>query len=326
MSRTIPLNRRGIGASQLVLGCMGLGGGWTHDPLTAEHLKEAHKVVDTALSCGINMFDHADIYAYGKAETVFGQMLKERPGLRDQILIQSKCGIRPLDSSSGLPKRFDFSKEHILASVDGILNRLGTEYIDILLLHRPDPLVEPEEVAEAFAALRQAGKVKGFGVSNMSAAQMAFIQASLPEPLLVNQLELSFAKLDWLDASIHHNQKEGAAVPFPEGTLEYCQMKNVQIQAWGPLAKGIFTGASLEGQPESVKQTADLVASLASSKGVSREAVALGWLLRHPAGIQPVIGTTNPERIRASAQALSVELTRDEWYQLYVCARGRAMP
>lgn len=305
---------------------MGLGGGWSNDPLTSEHLKEAYTVVETALSCGINMFDHADIYAYGKAETVFGQLLKERPELREQILIQSKCGIRPLDSLSGFPKHFDFSKEHILASVDGILSRLGTDYIDILLLHRPDPLVDPEEVAEAFADLRQAGKVKGFGVSNMSAAQMAFIQASLPEPLLVNQLELSLAKRDWLDASIHHNQKEGAHVSFPEGTIEYCQMKNVQIQAWGPLAKGIYTGANLEGQPESVKQTADLVASMASSKGVSREAVVLSWLLRYTAGIQPVIGTTNPERIRASAQALCVELTRDEWYQLYVSARGRPMP
>ncbi|MCS7463809.1 aldo/keto reductase [Paenibacillus doosanensis] len=325
MKKSIPLQRRGFETSQLVLGCMGLGGGWSGSPITSEHVKQAHEAVDAALSAGITMFDHADIYARGNAELAFGQVLKERPELRDRIVIQSKCGIR-FEESPRVPGRFDFSKEHIASSVDGILKRLGIESLDILLLHRPDPLMEPEEVAEAFGRLKQSGKVKAFGVSNMSAAQIRFLQASIQEPLIANQLEMSLLKLDWLDNGIHQNQKAGTEVSFPDGTMEFCQMENIQIQAWSPLAKGLFSGKDLEGQPDAVKQTAALVRQLAEEKSTTREAIVLSWLMRHPARIQPVIGTSNPERIRACGEAARIELTREEWYSLYVSSRGKRMP
>jgi predicted oxidoreductase len=242
-------------------------------------------------------------------------------------VIQSKCGIRFADESAPFT-RYDFSREHILAAVDASLRRLGVEYLDILLLHRPDPLVEPEEVAEAFAALRAAGKVRHFGVSNMSAAQMRFLQRAVPYPLVANQLELSLARLDWLDQGVHVNQKAGLGSNFAEGLLEYCQGERVQIQAWGPLAQGIFSGRSLEDQPEHIVKTAALVAELAAEKGTTREAIVLGWLMRHPAMIQPVVGTITPERIAAcrDAEEQAAQMSRDEWYRLYISARGAALP
>ncbi|AFC27950.1 aldo/keto reductase [Paenibacillus mucilaginosus 3016] len=325
MGKRLALQHHGIEASRLVLGCMGLGGGWDREPVTQAHVKQAHEAVEAALSAGINMFDHADIYTLGKAEEVFGRVLKERPGLREEIILQSKCGIR-FEEGPGRPGRYDFSKEHILSSVDGILQRLGTEYLDILLLHRPDPLMEPEEVAEAFAQLKRSGKVKGFGVSNMSGGQMRFLQSALDEPLLVNQLELNLAKLDWVDAGVHVNQAAGTGVSFPDGTLEYCRSEKVQVQAWGPLARGLFTGRDLAGESDAVRATAALVAELAEARGVPREAVVLAWLMRHPAGIQPVLGTVKPQRIADCAEALKVELTREEWYSLYVSSRGERLP
>lgn len=321
---TIPIQRRGLAASRLVLGCMGLGGGWNGDPITNQHLAAAHAAVDAALEAGINMFDHADIYTRGKAEQVFGQVLKERPELRERIVLQSKCGIRFADK--GIPGRYDFSKEHILRSVDGSLKRLGVEYLDILLFHRPDPLMEPEEVAEAMSALKSAGKVRAFGVSNMSAGQIRLLQAYSKEPLIVNQLEMSLAKIGWLDQGVHVNQDAAKEDIFPEGTLEYCRLENIQIQAWGPLAQGVFSGRDLSDQPASIRETAELVQAMADEKGTTREAIILAWLMRHPSGIQPVIGTANPERIRACGEAANLTLTREEWYTLYVSSRGRALP
>lgn len=186
--------------------------------------------------------------------------------------------------------------------------------------------MEPEEVAEAFARLKTSGKVRGFGVSNMSGGQMRFLQAALDEPLLVNQLELNLAKLDWVDAGVHVNQAAGTGGSFPDGTLEYCRSEKVQVQAWGPLARGLFTGRDLEGESESVRATAALVAEMAEAKGVSREAIVLAWLMRHPAGIQPVLGTVKPQRIADCAEALKVELTREQWYSLYVSSRGQRLP
>ncbi|KIL35952.1 aldo/keto reductase [Cohnella kolymensis] len=325
MSTTIPLNKHGFSASRLVLGCMGMGGGWNRNPLTADDLRQAHEAVDAALSIGINMFDHANIYAYGKAEQVFGQMLRERPELRRSIFLQSKCGIR-FPEQEGKFTRFDFSQDHILSSVDDILSRLGTEKIDILLLHRPDPLVEPEQVAEAFRKLKSSGKVSRFGVSNMSAGQMKLLQAYLDEPLVANQLEMSLLKLDWLDAGVHVNQEAGKLSSFPEGTIEYCRLENVQLQAWSPLARGLLSGGDLTDASGTVRETAALIASMAENRGVTREAIVLSFLLRHPAQIQPVIGTVNPERIRACGDAEKVNLSHEEWYRLYVTSRGQPMP
>ncbi len=320
--KILPLKQRGISSSRLVLGCMPFGGEWNKDPLTKEDVIKAEKAVDAALSIGITMFDHANIYRWGKAEEAFGKILSKDPGLREKMVIQSKCGIRLADGQ--MPVRYDFSKQHIVSSVDGILTRLGIEYLDVLLLHRPDPLVEPEEVAEAFGQLKASGKVRSFGVSNMSVGQIEFLQQAVEDSFSVNQLEMSLAKLDWLNQTIYVNQPKGAEVHFSEGLMEYCQMKSIQIQAWGPLAQGKFSGRSIEDQPEVIRQTAALVQQMAIDKETTPEAITLGWLMKHPAMIQPVIGTANPERIIAceDAENQSNLMTRDEWYKLYGSARG----
>lgn len=322
----LPLTARGIATSRLVLGCMPFGGGWNRDPITRDDLRSAEQALDAALAIGISMVDHANIYTMGKAEETFGTILKGRPSLRERLVVQSKCGIR--FGEGAVPGRFDFSKEHILEAVDGSLRRLQTDYLDILLLHRPDPLMEPDEVAAAFGQLKAAGKVRYFGVSNMDVGQMRFLQRALPDRLAVNQLEMSLARLDWLDQGVHVNQKAGVGVNFAEGLLEYCQTEGVQIQAWGPLAQGRFSGRPVENEPEPVQQTAALVGQLAAAKETTPEAIVLGWLMRHPAQIQPVIGTINPERIAACADAerQAQLMTREEWYTLYVSARGKPMP
>ncbi|PWI57840.1 aldo/keto reductase [Sulfoacidibacillus thermotolerans] len=322
---TFPLYQREIPVSRLVLGCMGLGGGFNKNPITAEHRRQAHEVIETARSIGINMFDHADIYGMGKAEQVFGEVLKERKDLREQIFIQSKCGIRFADDS-GAPSRYDFSEAHIIHSVEGILRRLQVDSIDFLLLHRPDPLMDPEEVARAIEKLKTSGKVKYFGVSNMSAGQIRLLQAYSPEPLLVNQLEMSLVKIGWLETGVHVNQEAARDDVFPEGTLEYCRLENIQLQAWSPLAQGLLTGRDVTKQSESIRTLASLVHQMASQRNTTPEAIVLSWLMTHPAGIQPVIGTINPARIRACGEATHLTLTREEWYTLYIASRGRALP
>ncbi|MGB0359925.1 MAG: aldo/keto reductase, partial [Endozoicomonas sp.] len=269
-------------------------------------------------------FDHADIYANGKAEQVFGKVLAERPSLRRHMIIQSKCGIR--FEKNGAPQRYDFTKEWILTSVENSLVRLNTDYLDLLLLHRPDPLMEPAEVAEAFLQLQKTGKVRYFGVSNMNGHQIKFLQGNLEQPIIVNQLEMSLSHLDWINEGVVFNYPDSAEVSFTPGTIEYCRTYNVQLQAWGCLSKGLFSGKNIESVSEAVHATALLVKQLANELDVSREAIVLAWLMRHPAGIQPVIGTTNGDRIRACQQAENIQLSRDQWYQLFLSARGRRLP
>jgi len=323
--KRFPLVRRGIAASRIILGCMKLCGGMKANPITEEEILRTERAIDAALEAGITMFDHADVYAHGQAEAVFGEALRRRPWLKDRIVIQSKCGYR-LERRK--PKRYDFSREHILNAVDGSLRRLGVERLDILLLHRPDPLMEPEEIAEAFTRLRDAGKVAHFGVSNVGADQIRFIRHALPMPLIVNQLDLSLGKLDWLDSGILMNRKVDQTIRFPEGTLEYCRMENIQLQAWGALAQGRFTGRVMDSETEAERRTRELVRQMASDKGTSPEAIVLGWLMKHPAMIQPVIGTLNPERIAACGDAVrqSERMTREEWYLLYQTSRGQEIP
>lgn len=320
----LPLDRFLPGVSALAYGCMGLGGDWDASPVEARHVKQAHHAIDAALETGINFFDHADIYALGKAESAFGRALKERPSLRDAIFLQSKCGIRFEDAQA--PKRFDFSAEWIRDSVEGSLDRLGVETLDVLQLHRPDPLMEPEEIAEVFTALKAEGKVRHFGVSNMQRHQLEFLQAALEAPLVANQLELGLHRLEFLEEGVLANQPEGAASNFTPGTLEYCRRQGVQLQAWGCLSQGRFTGRAPDDQPASVQATAALVSELAEHYRVSREAIVLAWLRRHPANIQPVIGSTDPARIAASGEAMTITLSREDWYRLYVCARGGELP
>ncbi|WP_019615409.1 aldo/keto reductase [Psychromonas ossibalaenae] len=322
--KTIPLNQYLADVSTLSYGCMGLGGGWNQNPVSRENINQAHQVVDTALQAGINLFDHADIYTMGKAEKVFGQVLTESPGLREKMYIQSKCAIRPADDSG--PTRYDFSRQWVSSSVDNILTRLNSEYIDILLLHRPDPLMELDEIAETLYQLKNSGKVHHFGVSNMHQHQIAFLQSALDAPIVTNQIEISLDKLGWLEEGIMAGNPEGRDINFSAGTLEYCRLNNVQIQAWGSLARGLFSGRDTTGASAAVKGTSLLVSKLADKYQAPCEAVVLAWLMRHPARVQPVIGTTNLDRIKACCQAELVNLTREEWYSLYESARGQALP
>lgn len=324
--KKMPLEQRKITTSRLILGCMGLGGGWDNNPITEDNILQGERVVDAALSSGITMFDHADIYTFGKAEKVFGEVLKRRPELREKIVLQSKCGIRFPEGE--LPNRYDFSTEHILNSVDGILARLGVEYIDILLLHRPDPLMEPDEVADTFEILEKSGKVRHFGVSNMNVPQMKLLQKYCSVPLVVNQLELNLQKLDWLEQGVLVNQEKGTNFNFSEGIIEQCLFDNIQIQAWSPLAKGIYSGREMENPTEAYLKTKLLVEQMATKNNTTLEAIVLGWLMRHPAMIQPVVGSVNLERIKNCQDAINQSklMTRDEWYSLYVASRGQLMP
>lgn len=322
----IPLPNTALKGSRLILGCMGLGGGWAPETLlTKAHEKEARDFLETGLELGANFYDHANLYAHGRAETVFGQILKEQPGLRDQLILQSKVGIRWADEPKGTPQRFDFSRSHILSALDGILTRLGTDHLDILLLHRPDALWEPEEIAEAFAVLKAQGKVRYFGVSNQNRFQMEYLQSVLPDPLVANQVQLSLLHSGFAEVGISFNQESPRYPDGWEGTMEYCRMNKVTLQAWSPVARGVLTG-DLKDQPAEVKAAAALVQTLAKQHETTPEAIQLAWLLKHPAGIQPVLGTSKPDRLRACAQALDVELSREEWYSLFAAGRGRPMP
>ncbi|PKI17854.1 aldo/keto reductase [Colwellia sp. 12G3] len=319
-----PLSRSLKNNSAVVFGCMGLGGSWDKNPISAVDIKKAHEVVDTAIDSGIKVFDHADIYTFGKAEQVFGEVLKTRPELRSLISIQSKCAIRFEDNLG--PQRYDFSPEWIISSVENSLSRLNIEQLDILMLHRPDPLMEPELVAQAFDTLTASGKVKHFGVSNMQHHQMSFLSSALSQPLVVNQVELSLSHLAWLEEGVTSGNSGEPSVNYGAGTIEYCRQNNVQLQSWGCLSQGLFTGRDIAKEPAHIQKTAALISQLAAEYQVSKEAVVLSWLKRHPANIQPVIGTTNVERIKACAEVDNINLTREHWYALWLCARGHALP
>ncbi len=266
-----------------------------------------------AMDSGFNFFDHADIYGGGTAESIFAKSMAGVP--RDSYVLQSKCGIR-----KGF---YDLSKEHILASVEGSLERLGTDYLDILLLHRPDALMEPEEVADAFDALHTAGKVRHFGVSNMSPSQMELLSAALPFPLVADQMQLSLATCPMVDFGLRVNTMEDGAISRDGGVLDWCRLRGVTVQAWSPFQYGFFSGTFLD-SPEFPALNMELN-RVGKAYGVSPTAVALAWLLRHPAGIQPITGTTNPERLPDLAAACSVTLDRQDWYALYRAA-GKTLP
>ena len=310
-----------LNVSRIGYGCMLIGGSWDDAPLTDSVRQAAMRSVHTALEAGINFFDHADIYCNGKSEEVFADLWKDSPHLRQQIYLQTKCGIR-----FGPPlHRFDFSYEHIVNSVQGSLRRLQTDYIDILLLHRPDPLVEPEEVARAFDELSRSGKVRWFGVSNHTAAQMELLGKYLHQPLVANQVEFNVVHTHLLDEGIVFNQNN-PLLARNEAVMEYCRLHNITLQAWGPLAAGRLAGRPRPGDEKHIQETADRVAQMATEKGVSREAILIAWILRHPARIQPLPGTTNPARIRAAVEAEQVSLTREEWYDLFIAGRGEKLP
>lgn len=306
-------------AGRPLYGCMGLGGAWDTAPYTASDIAHAEAAVEAALAIGITVFDHADIYRHGKSEAVFGELLARAPELRSRVTVQTKCGIR--QAADGLPGMYDLRGPTIVRRVEESLTRLRTDVIDVLLLHRPDPLADPAEIAEAFDSLHGQGLVRRFGVSNMSAAQIAHLQAYVDVPLVANQLEMSLADRDWVEAGVLVNTAAAAANGFPHGTVEYCHAHKIQLQAWGALAQGRYTGA--EDSP--VRR---LVADLAERKRTTPETILLWWLQRHPARIAPVIGSSRPERILACRDAVSrePELTHEEWYELWVTARGGPLP
>lgn len=323
--KTYALHQTDLVVSRIALGCMTLGGKWDKSPATAEDTRRARGVVETALELGINFFDHADIYCIGKSEEVFGNVLKEKPALRQKVVLQSKCGIRFRgDPQPSDPHRFDFSYQHITWSAEQSLKRLATDHLDILLLHRPDPLVEPEEVARAFDDLKQSGKVRYFGVSNHSAMQMELLRKHLRQPLVVNQMELNLSHQHMVDQGVTANQNN-QTYTNAAGILDYCRVQDIRVQAWSPAARGRLVTPAPNASDRELRIAGE-VAKMAEAKGVSREAIVLAWLLRHPAGIQPVVGTTNLEHLRANLQADQVALSREEWYTLYVASRGGWLP
>ena len=304
--KTITLNNTNLSIPEIGMGCMRI--------VELENADAVKSWVDTALEHGINFFDHADIYGKGRCEELFGQILT--PSLREKIILQSKCSIRP-----GIA--FDFSKEHILNSVDGILKRLNTEYLDILLLHRPDTLMEPEEVADAFRILKENGKVRHFGVSNQTPMQMELLSKYCDEPLLINQLQLSIAHCPMINSGINANMYNDSGINRDGGILEYCRLKDITIQAWSPFQYGMFEGIFLGN--EKFAELNKVIDNFAEKYNVTNSAIAVAWILRHPAGIQTIVGTTNKDRIAQISKASEIRLTREEWYALYMAA-GNKLP
>lgn len=304
--RQIRLGNGALEVPQIGLGCMRITGLGTKQMI--------RKLIGTAMDQGINFFDHADIYAKGEAERVFGEAID--PALREKMVIQTKCAIRP-----GIC--YDFSKEHILASVEGSLKRLNTDYIDILLLHRPDTLMEPEEVAEAFNTLKRQGKVRYFGVSNQNPGQIELLNHYCGNQIIVNQLQLSIPHCPIIDAGLNVNIHNDAGIDRDGGILEYCRLKGITIQAWSPFQGGASKGVFLSSEKFSVLNR--LIDELAEKYHVTNNAIAVAWILRHPAKIQTIVGSTSKQRIADIAQAAHVTLTREEWYALYMAA-GKQLP
>ena len=307
--RYITLGQDDKELSEIVLGMM---------RIKDKSVKEVEELVETALSVGINAFDLADIYGRGRCEELLGLVLKNRPDLREEMWIQSKCGIRIEEFTY-----FDFSKEYILQSVDGILERLQVDYLDSLLLHRPDALMESDQVAEAFDLLYKQGKVRDFGVSNQNPIMMELLKKDVKQPLAVNQLQLSAAFTPGFESGFHVNMEDSQAAMRDGSIFEYCKLHDVVIQAWSVLQFGYFKGNFVGNEKfQALNQVLD---RLAIKYGVTSSTIAISWILRYPAKMQAVVGTTNPKHLREVSQAANFSLTRKEWYEIYLAA-GNNLP
>lgn len=304
--RTMHLGSSELTVPVIAVGCMRIG---------SLEIREAERFIETALELGANFFDHADIYGGGRCEEVFAQAAHLSASRRERFILQSKCGIR-----KGM---YDFSKEHILESVDGSLKRLHTEYLDVLLLHRPDALMEPDEVAEAFDLLERSGKVRHFGVSNQNPMQMQLLQKHMSQKIVANQLQLSVTNTTMIGSGLNVNMENAAAVNRDGGVLDFCRLNDITIQPWSPFQYGFFEGVYLGNEkfPE-LNRTID---ELAEKYGVTNTTIVIAWLLRHPAHLQPISGTMNPERLRQIAGGAELTLSREEWYQIYLAA-GNQLP
>ncbi|HEU9987796.1 TPA: aldo/keto reductase [Streptococcus pneumoniae] len=295
--------------SEIVLGMM---------RIKDKSVKEVEELVETALSVGINAFDLADIYGRGRCEELLGLVLKNRPDLREKMWIQSKCGIRIEEFTY-----FDFSKDYIIKSVDGILQRLKIDHLDSLLLHRPDALMESDQVAEAFDLLYKQGKVRDFGVSNQNPMMMELLKKDVKQPLAVNQLQLSAAFTPGFESAFHVNMEDSQAAMRDGSIFEYCKLHDVVIQAWSVLQFGYFKGNFVGNEKfQALNQVLD---RLAIKYGVTSSIIAISWILRYPAKMQAVVGTTNPKHLREVSRAANFSLTRKEWYEIYLAA-GNNLP
>lgn len=313
--KTVPLGKSSLRVSRLAYGCWRIAGTWDATAVTGDAETQGIKAVIAAYEAGYTLFDHADIYCDGAAESIFGRALKEIPQLRERIILATKCGIRKQgDPRADSPFRYEFAAEHIVWSCEQSLKRLGTDMVDLYQLHRPDYLMNPEEVAAAFEKLKSAGKVREFGVSNFRPSQLTALQSACPMPLIVNQVEISLAN----------------RTAFEDGTLDQCLAEKITPLAWSPLAGGLLADGAKALLPwQEGYRTKPIIAALetvAKTRGSTRTAVALAWLLKHPANIIPIVGSANPANIREAAQAASLELTRDEWYRLLETARGERLP
>ncbi|PZT53771.1 aldo/keto reductase [Paenibacillus silvae] len=304
--RTMKLGSSTLDVPVVAVGCMRIN---SLDSKDAEHF------VRSAMEAGAYFFDHADIYGTGTCEEIFADAVQMNPQVRENLILQSKCGIR-----KGM---FDFSKEHILNSVDGILQRLRTEYLDVLLLHRPDALVEPEEVAEAFDQLEREGKVRHFGVSNQNPNQIALLKKYVKQPLVANQLQMSITNTTMIDSGINVNMENDAAVNRDGSILDYCRLHDITIQPWSPFQYGFFEGVFLGN--EKFPELNAKIDEIAAKYDVSNTTIAIAWLLRHPAHMQPVTGTMNIGRLLDCVKASEIHLTRPEWYEIYRAA-GNVLP
>lgn len=300
----IDLGKSGLKVPTIGVGCMRIAN-------MSE--SEISAFVDTALQMGANFFDHADIYGGGKSEEVFGKAIT--PTMREKVIIQTKCGIRK--------GQYDFSYEHIVNSVDGSLKRLGTDYIDVLLLHRPDALMEPDEVARAFSYLKETGKVRNFGVSNHNPYQIQLLQNALDMPLCANQLQLSIMHTPMIDAGINVNMYNNSATVRDGGVLDFCRLNNITIQPWSPMQYGFFEGCFVDSNK--FPELNEVLKRIGDKYSVSKTTIAIAWILRHPAKMQPITGTTNLTRLADSLKASDINLTREEWYEIYRAA-GNKLP
>lgn len=293
-----------IAVSQVALGCMRIGN------MTD---LQADRYLNTAIDLGYNFFDHADIYGGGRCEEVFGNALKRNPSLRDKVIIQTKCAIKP-----GM---YDFSKEHIISSVEGSLKRLGVEKIDVLLLHRPDLLMEPDEVAAAFEELESSGKVTNFGVSNHSPMQIELLKKSVKQKLKINQLQLSVVNSGMISSGANVNVDNHEGVNRDGYVRDYCRLNEITVQPWSPLQHGFIEGPFLNNKQFEKVNT--VLREIAEKYGVTDTGMAISWLLRLPDKMQPIVGSTNLERIKQISEAADIDLSAEDWYKIYLAAGYR---
>jgi len=295
--------------SRIILGCM---------RMPALSVEEAARMITVASEMGINFFDHATCYGDGEAETRFGDALPKTGIRREDIFLQSKCGLH-FDT-----KEFNWSREDILKSADEILSRLKTDYLDALLLHRPDLLYDPEEIAEAFDRLYTSGKVKYFGVSNVTPMQLELLRKYVKQPLIFNQLQFSLDQSQLVDQALYLNNKTtDRSIDRDNGILDYCRLHDITIQAWSPLQIGMFKGCFVD-HPD-FPELNEVLGRLGEKYGVPKTAIAIAWILRHPAKMQAIAGTMNPDHLKDICDATKVDLTHNEWYQLYL-ASGKFLP